>query len=318
MNLLAHYSAGAVRWDPPKVAPDPPPPDPPPPPEPPPSPDQTGGGVLFFGFGSFAAIDGLGVSPTGDSVEPDPLKNKHLRLAGGGHLGGGGFQIDIFGKYVRGGVGVSVFGVEGTRLVHDRLANGFSTAPSSGWGAGFDVFVGMKAEVAVPDVFALHRVVRGEGGGAPGKPRKVPHVEARASRFCACQVRSASRRPSSSSATTRAMTRGRSATLASRNEVQPLRRGRCGAADCVAPVAGIAAGVLDLVVELARALGWRVIRAKRLDDPSAPEEVICRPARRPPADHFCAMAGCTDAVWAERALEMLLKDLAAPPAASNP
>ena len=40
----------------------------------------------FYGFGSFAAIDGLGVSPTGDSVEPDPLKNKHLRLAGGGHL----------------------------------------------------------------------------------------------------------------------------------------------------------------------------------------------------------------------------------------
>ena len=120
----------------------PPPPDPPPPPEPPRSSDQTGGGILFYGFGSFAAIDGLGVSPTGDSVEPDPLKNKHLRLAGGGHLGGGGFQIDIFGKYVRGGVGVSVFGIEGTRLDHDRLANGFSVAPSSGWGAGFDIFVG--------------------------------------------------------------------------------------------------------------------------------------------------------------------------------
>ncbi len=120
----------------------PPPPEPPRPPPPPRSPDQTGGGVLFFGFGSFAAINGMGLGATGDSVEPDPLKNKHLQLAGGGHLGGGGFQIDIFGKYVRGGVGVSVFGVEGTRLEHDKLANGFKTAASSAWGAGFDIFVG--------------------------------------------------------------------------------------------------------------------------------------------------------------------------------
>ncbi|MFO0591578.1 MAG: hypothetical protein U0441_28790 [Polyangiaceae bacterium] len=120
----------------------PPPPDPPEPPPPPRSPYQEGAGMLLFGFGSFAAIDGLGLAPSGDDIEPDPLKNKHLRLAGGGHLAGGGMRIDIFGRWVRGGVTLSVFGVEGTHLAHDPLANGFRAEPASGWGAGFEVFVG--------------------------------------------------------------------------------------------------------------------------------------------------------------------------------
>ncbi|MFO0602987.1 MAG: DNA repair ATPase [Polyangiales bacterium] len=38
---------------------------------------------------------------------------------------------------------------------------------------GYDVFVGMKAEVAVPDVFALHRVVRGEGGAVAFEPLPI-------------------------------------------------------------------------------------------------------------------------------------------------
>jgi len=104
--------------------------------------DETGGGVLFYGLGSFGNIQGLGVSTSGDTVEPDPLKKKHLRLEDGGHLFGGGLQVDVFGKHVRGGFAISVFGVEGTKLRTDKLDNGFKVSASSGWGAGFDVFVG--------------------------------------------------------------------------------------------------------------------------------------------------------------------------------
>lgn len=104
--------------------------------------DETGGGVLFYGLGSFANIHGLGLSTSGDTVEPDPLKNKHLRLDGGGHVFGGGLQVDVFGKYVRGGFAISVFGVEGTKLRYDSLGHGFSASATNAWGAGFDVFVG--------------------------------------------------------------------------------------------------------------------------------------------------------------------------------
>ena len=122
----------------------PPPPDPPEPPPPPPSPHHEGAGVLFFGFGSMGAIEGLGFSPAGDSIEPDPLKNKHLRLEGGGNLGGGGLRVDIFGRYARGGVTLSVFGVDKTRLEHLPLQNGFKTSPTDAWGAGFEVFAGYE------------------------------------------------------------------------------------------------------------------------------------------------------------------------------
>lgn len=122
----------------------PPPPDPPSPPPPPPSPHHEGAGALFFGFGSMGAIEGLGFAPAGDSVEPDPLKKKHLRLEGGGQIGGGGLRVDIFGRYARGGVTLSVFGVDHTRLEHSGLENGFTASASSAWGAGFEVFAGYE------------------------------------------------------------------------------------------------------------------------------------------------------------------------------
>lgn len=105
--------------------------------------DDTGGGALFYGLGSFANLRGLKLSVEGDNaLEPDPLKGKHLRLEGGGHLIGGGLQVDIFGEYVRGGFAISVFGVEGAKLRLDSLSNHFSVSASGAWGAGLDVFVG--------------------------------------------------------------------------------------------------------------------------------------------------------------------------------
>lgn len=121
-----------------KVVIEEPPQEPPRPPEE----DETGGGVLFYGLGSFANIGGLGLGVTDNTVEPDPLKNKHLQLIGGGHFFGGGLQINVFGKYVRGGFAISVFGVEGTKLRADKLDNRFRVSAANAWGAGFEVFVG--------------------------------------------------------------------------------------------------------------------------------------------------------------------------------
>ena len=104
--------------------------------------DETGGGVLFYGLGSFANVQGLGLGTSDDTVEPDPLKNKHLQLEGGGHVYGGGLQVNVYGKHVRGGFGISVFGLEGTKLRNDKLDHGFKATGASAWGGSFEVFVG--------------------------------------------------------------------------------------------------------------------------------------------------------------------------------
>jgi hypothetical protein len=125
--------------------------DAPPPPDdvPPPhvehhdtEPDETGGGVLFYGLGTFGAVNGLKLGVSDSGLELDPLKNKHFRLDGGASLYGGGFQVDIFGKYVRGGFATSVYGIDGARLKYDTLSNNFFVTAQQAWGATFDVFVG--------------------------------------------------------------------------------------------------------------------------------------------------------------------------------
>jgi hypothetical protein len=103
---------------------------------------EVGGGALFFGFGSFGNLRGLGLEASDGDTETDPLKGKHLRLDGGGQMMGGGIQVDIFGRYLRGGFAISVFGVEGTKLRYDSLSNQFSVRASGAWGAGLEVFIG--------------------------------------------------------------------------------------------------------------------------------------------------------------------------------
>jgi hypothetical protein len=105
---------------------------------------DSGVGVLVYGFGSFAKIHGLDVGSSDGSVQLDPLKDKHFELEGGGYLGGGGFKIDGFVEGVRLGVGLSVFGVEGTKLRHDGLDHDFYVTASGGWGANLDLHLGYE------------------------------------------------------------------------------------------------------------------------------------------------------------------------------
>lgn len=142
LPALAHEPPAAQVAAPVKVAAPDPSADADDEPSPPRSERSTGGGVLFYGLGSFANIDGLGLAVGGDTLEPDPLKNKKLRLEGGGHMFGGGLQVNVYGKYVRGGFGFSFFGVEGTKLRTNKLDNGFSVSASNAWGGSFEVFFG--------------------------------------------------------------------------------------------------------------------------------------------------------------------------------
>jgi hypothetical protein len=100
-------------------------------------------GGLFYAVGSFANIHGLPLSVEGEAnVEPDPLKGKRFRLEGGGRLFGGGLQVNIYGKHVRGGLAIAMFGVEGTKVRYDALSNGFSVRAAGAWGASVDAFIG--------------------------------------------------------------------------------------------------------------------------------------------------------------------------------
>lgn len=105
---------------------------------------DSGGGVLFYGFGSAAKLRGLPVEVGSGSIELDPLKNKDFRLDNGGQLAGGGMQINGFVNGVRVGFGVSVFSVVGTTLRHAPLDHGFRVEASSAWGAGIETFVGYE------------------------------------------------------------------------------------------------------------------------------------------------------------------------------
>src|SRR5688572_14094124 len=72
-----------------------------------------GGGFSFDAFTSFGRVDDLSLHIVALETEPDPLKERGLRLDGGGNFYGGGLHGVIYGKEVRGGFGLGVFGADG-------------------------------------------------------------------------------------------------------------------------------------------------------------------------------------------------------------
>ncbi len=105
---------------------------------------ENGGGVLFFGFGSGARIQGLGLTVDEDEVELPQLNGKNLRLEGRGSLAGGGVQANMYFQNVRVGTSLHMFNVEGTTLRHAELSASYEVSKGGVWGGGFDGFVGYE------------------------------------------------------------------------------------------------------------------------------------------------------------------------------
>ena len=103
-----------------------------------------GGGIFFDAFTSFGRVDDASLHVIPMTTEPDPLKERNLRLYGGGNFYGGGMHGVIYGKDVRGGLGLGVFGADGIELRHDALPQGISTSLARVWGVSIDVFVGRE------------------------------------------------------------------------------------------------------------------------------------------------------------------------------
>lgn len=106
--------------------------------------DEHGGGFFLDGFGSRGRIADKALHVPALATEPDPLKEKNLRLDGPGNLYGGGFHILLYGPHARGGLGIGFFGMENMRLRHDVLAQGLSASLGRQFGANFDLFVGRE------------------------------------------------------------------------------------------------------------------------------------------------------------------------------
>ncbi len=106
--------------------------------------DDSGGGFFLDLFGGRGRVSDKLLHVAAAATEPDPLKDKNLRIEGPGKLYGGGFHILLMGKHARGGMGLSFFGMEEVRIKHDPLPKGLSVTAGTQFGANFDVFIGRE------------------------------------------------------------------------------------------------------------------------------------------------------------------------------
>ncbi len=106
---------------------------------------DSNGGAFFIDFlGGRGRAGDRPLHIAAAMTEPDPLRDKNLKMDGPSQYYGGGFHILLMGKHARGGMGLAFFGMEGVRLKHDALTPGLSVSAGTQFGANFDVFIGRE------------------------------------------------------------------------------------------------------------------------------------------------------------------------------
>lgn len=105
---------------------------------------EEGGGVLFYGQGMFGNIRDQTLSVPWGGTEPDPLRDRELKLDGGGTIFGGGLRAILVTPVMHGGIGIGGFGVQGLSLKHKALSPGLSTSLGSTFGGNFEVYAGKE------------------------------------------------------------------------------------------------------------------------------------------------------------------------------
>lgn len=106
--------------------------------------EEEGGGVLFYGEGMFANIRNQTLSIAWGSTEPDPLRDRELKLDGGGTIFGGGLRVLIIKSFMHGGIGLGMFGVQGLSLRHKKLAPDLTASLDSTLGVNCEVYAGKE------------------------------------------------------------------------------------------------------------------------------------------------------------------------------
>ncbi len=104
--------------------------------------------LMLNGFVADPRSDSATVS-TGPWVDQPPvLDGKHVRLHTDGPMLGGGLRGTVVFHRMRGSIGMNLFGVDNSILVHDGLANpDLSTRTGAVWGESVDVSLGREFQL---------------------------------------------------------------------------------------------------------------------------------------------------------------------------
>jgi hypothetical protein len=146
------------------------------------SPSSHAGGdgieVSLNALGAVADIDSYKLHVALGTDQPDPLKDKDLRLDGLGSLFGGELRLALLGSSgsvarPRGGLGFGFFGVDHIQYHHDALQRGVDSTAGTLWGMHTDLFFGSEFQVGAAPAeldgsFSEHR-----------KPFIIPYVDIR-------------------------------------------------------------------------------------------------------------------------------------------
>jgi hypothetical protein len=79
--------------------------------------------------------------------EPDMLEDADVRLSEDGLILGGGLSVSLMIDGTRIGAGVTVFGLQDTRIVHSQLPEGYELQGGTIWGETIDVRLGREFQL---------------------------------------------------------------------------------------------------------------------------------------------------------------------------